>query len=42
LINRNSGLALDVSGKSKVDNGDVIQYTYKGGANQQWKIEVAD
>ncbi|RKP57324.1 hypothetical protein D7Z26_04940 [Cohnella endophytica] len=39
IIARHSGKALDVSGGSTADGGDVIQWTTSGNANQQWKIE---
>jgi hypothetical protein len=38
LVNRNSGKALDVSGVSTADGGNVVQYTDWGGANQQWQM----
>jgi hypothetical protein len=40
LINRNSGLALDISGASTANGGAAIQWPYDSGANQQWQ-EVA-
>lgn len=40
IVNRNSGLALDISGASKTNGGVAIQWPYSGGYNQQWK-EVA-
>ncbi|MBP2000019.1 hypothetical protein J2Z69_001038 [Paenibacillus shirakamiensis] len=38
IVNRNSGLVLDVSGKSTVDGGNIIQYTDNAGWNQHWKF----
>ena len=35
----NSGKALDVSGRSMDNGGNVIQYAYGGGNNQKWYIE---
>jgi hypothetical protein len=40
IVNRNSGLALDISGASTANGGKAIQWPYSGGANQQWQ-EVA-
>ncbi|MBO4865983.1 MAG: RICIN domain-containing protein, partial [Ruminococcus sp.] len=40
LINKASGKALDVEGKSKNDNANVLQWRYTGGANQLWSIEA--
>ncbi len=43
LINKDTGLALDVSGWSTDNGGKVIQYTLSGGSNQQWSFrETAD
>ncbi|MFD9123961.1 RICIN domain-containing protein [Kitasatospora sp. NPDC059571] len=38
LVNRKSGKVLDVSGASTADGGPVIQNTWSGGADQQWKL----
>ena len=38
IINRNSGLVLDIEAKSLVDGGLNIQWTDNGGVNQQWQI----
>jgi alpha-L-fucosidase 2 len=38
LVNRRSGKVMDVSGASTSDGGPVIQYTWSGSANQQWKL----
>ena len=38
LVNRKSGKVMDVSGSSASDGGPVIQSTWSGGANQQWKL----
>ena len=35
----NSGKALDVSGRSMDNGGNVIQYAYGGGNNQKWYLE---
>ncbi len=41
IINRNSGLALDISGGSTVNGGLAIQWPYAASANQQWqKVSV--
>ena len=40
VVNRNSGLVLDISGASTANGGVAIQWPYGGGANQQWQ-EVA-
>lgn len=37
IINRNSGLALDISGASTSNGGKAIQWSYSGGTNQQWQ-----
>jgi endoglucanase len=37
IINRNSGLALDISGGSTANGGLAIQWPYSGGTNQQWQ-----
>jgi alpha-galactosidase len=37
IINRNSGLALDISGASKANGGLAIQWPYAASANQQWQ-----
>jgi alpha-galactosidase len=37
LVNRNSGLVLDISGGSTANGGQAIQWPYSGGANQQWQ-----
>ncbi|GAB6988147.1 RICIN domain-containing protein [Paenibacillus pini] len=43
IVNRNSGLVLDVSGQSTLDGGNVIQYTDNGGWNQHWKfVSIGD
>lgn len=38
LVNRNSGKALDVSGASTSDGATLIQSSWNGGPNQQWKL----
>jgi hypothetical protein len=38
IINRNSNLALDAKGQGTVNQTPVQQWTYSGGANQQWII----
>ena len=35
----NSGKALDVSGRSMDNGGNIIQYAYGGGNNQKWYLE---
>lgn len=37
IVNRNSGLALDISGSSTANGGLVIQWPYSSGTNQQWQ-----
>lgn len=39
LVNRNSGLVLDINGASTANGAQAIQWPYSGGANQQW-LEV--
>jgi endo-1,4-beta-xylanase len=39
IQNVNSGKALDVAGQSTSDGANVQQYSYRGGANQQWNVE---
>ena len=39
LVNRNSGLVLDVNGASTTNGATVIQWSWSGGNNQQWRIE---
>lgn len=38
IISRNSGKGLDVNGSSTADGGNIIQWDYWGGNNQQWKL----
>ena len=38
LVNRNSGLVLDVTGASKTAGATVIQSVSNGGTNQQWDL----
>jgi hypothetical protein len=38
IIARHSGKALDVTGGSTADGANVEQWTYNGGANQQWTL----
>jgi predicted alpha-1,6-mannanase (GH76 family) len=38
IVNRNSGLAMDVKGLSTTNGSTVQQYAYNGGANQQWTV----
>lgn len=35
---RHSGKCLDVANESTADNAQLVQYTYKGSANQKWRI----
>lgn len=37
---RNSGKSLDVAARSTADGANVIQYTYGGGTNQQWTVQL--
>jgi O-glycosyl hydrolase len=39
IVNRRSGLALDVSASSKESGGKVAPYSFNGGANQLWKLQ---
>ncbi|CAI6077187.1 hypothetical protein PAECIP112173_02467 [Paenibacillus sp. JJ-100] len=39
LVNRNSGLVLDVNGASSAGGATIIQWNDNGAANQQWKLE---
>lgn len=39
LTNANSGLVLDVSGKSTADGGPVVQWADNGGGNQRWTLD---
>lgn len=41
IVNRNSGLALDTFRASVSNGGDVVQWAYNGGANQQWQLQDA-
>lgn len=36
ILNRNSGKSVDVSGGSTDNGGNIIQWDYSGGNNQQW------
>jgi Ricin-type beta-trefoil lectin domain-like len=38
IVNRNSGLVMDVSGGSKIAGAQVIQWTNHSGPNQQWAL----
>ncbi|MEU9350718.1 RICIN domain-containing protein [Streptomyces griseoloalbus] len=38
LVHRGSGKAVEVRGASTADGGDVVQYTDRGGAHQQWQM----
>jgi hypothetical protein len=38
MVCRQSNKALDVNGSSTTNGGDIIQWDYSGGNNQQWKI----
>ena len=38
LLARHSGKALDASGSGTTDGTQIIQWTYGGGANQQWTL----
>lgn len=39
IVNRRSGLVLDVSQASTESGAAVISYSYSGGANQQWQLQ---
>lgn len=41
LTNVNSGRAADVSAGSTADGADVLQWSWNGGANQQWQFQDA-
>ncbi len=38
LVNRNSGLVMDVTGASTSEGADVIQWPNNGGSNQEWSL----
>jgi hypothetical protein len=38
IVNKNSGLLLDVNGASTTAGAQVIQWNNTGGANQQWVL----
>ncbi len=38
IINKNSGKAVDVDGGSTSNGGNIIQWDYSGGNNQQWSF----
>ena len=38
IVNKNSGMLLDVSGSSTTAGAKIIQWTSTGGANQQWVL----
>ncbi|RAG86668.1 lectin [Streptacidiphilus pinicola] len=40
VVNRRSGLVLDASGASTADGGGLIQWSWSGGPNQQWRQET--
>jgi alpha-L-fucosidase 2 len=39
LVNRRSGKVLDVYGGSTADGAKVVQWSWTGGTNQQWRLE---
>ncbi len=39
IVNRNSGMAVDVLGGSTSDGGNIVQWGYGGADNQHWKFE---
>jgi hypothetical protein len=41
ITNRNSGRVVDVFGQSTADGGDVQQWAWNGGHNQQWEFQDA-
>ncbi len=40
LVNRKTGKAIDVAGRSKEDGGKLTQFQYGGQPNQQWNISA--
>ena len=42
IVNQNSGKVADVSGASLADGGDIRQWTWNGGAHQQWQFTATD
>jgi hypothetical protein len=38
LVDRNSGLALSVSGGSTSDGAQIVQQAYTGATSQQWSL----
>ncbi len=38
IVNRNSGLAMDVTGQQTTNSTPIEQFGYNGGANQQWTV----
>lgn len=38
IVNKNSGLVLDIEGKNKDNGGNVIQWNKNGGTNQKFKV----
>lgn len=41
VINKNSNKSLDVNGGSTSDGGNIIQWDYWGGNNQQWSLSAS-
>ncbi|TCM99566.1 O-glycosyl hydrolase [Paenibacillus sp. BK033] len=41
IVNKNSGLVMDVNGASTSNGASVVQYTDNGGSNQRWKLVSA-
>ncbi|WP_336772896.1 RICIN domain-containing protein [Paenibacillus sp. MMO-58] len=41
IVNKNSGMVMDVNGASTANGASVIQYTDNGGNNQRWKLVSA-
>lgn len=39
LVNRNSGMVMDVTGASTTQGADLIQWPDNGGANQEWSLQ---
>jgi pectate lyase C len=39
IVDRHSGMVIDVSGWSKKDGGNIHKWSYVGGNNQQWKFQ---
>jgi hypothetical protein len=38
IISRSSGKAIDVLNQTTANGGEVVQWGWNGGANQQWQL----